>query len=346
MLSLLSKQSRDTNAELLLGTAADAHKTISAAVQVLSVAGLPVRIAWGLPLFQERVHVAPEPWLQVFDAGAWHTFDPASGDKGLPDDVLLVGFGEGTLVGVEGGRSVTAGWSVRRNEEAALTAALERGRLLSRQFLDFSLFNLPLETQQVYQVLLLIPLGAFLLVVLRNIVGIKTFGTFMPVLIALAFRETQLFWGIVLFVILVGLGLGIRFYLEHLKLLLVPRLGALLIIVVLLMALVSILSHKMGLERGLSVALFPMVIIAMTIERMSVVWEERGALEALHQGFGSLLVASLSYLLMFNLWSEHLVFVFPELLLVFLSITLLLGRYSGYRILELGRFKVLAKGQD
>ena len=35
-----------------------------------------------------------------------------------------------------------------------------------------------------------------------------------------------------------------------------------------------------GNTSGLSVALFPMVIIAMTIERMSVVWEERGATDA------------------------------------------------------------------
>ena len=37
----------------------------------------------------------------------------------------------------------------------------------------------------------------------------------------------------------------------------------------------------MGLETGLSVALFPMVIIAMTIERMSVIWEGRGAQDAI-----------------------------------------------------------------
>jgi hypothetical protein len=41
---------------------------------------------------------------------------------------------------------------------------------------------------------------------------------------------------------------------------------------------------------------------------------------------------------------EHLVFVFPELLLVLLAATLLLGRYSGYRLMDLYRFKALAKG--
>ena len=63
--------------------------------------------------------------------------------------------------------------------------------------MHFSLLSLPLHTQRVYRMLLMVPVGAFLLVILRNIIGIITFGTFMPVLIALAFRETQLLWGIV-----------------------------------------------------------------------------------------------------------------------------------------------------
>ena len=128
-------------------------------------------------------------------------------------------------------------------------------------------------------------------------------------------------------------------YLEYLHLLLVPRLAAVLIIVILLMAMLSILTHKLGIDRGLFVALFPMVIIAMTIERMSLVWEELGPGEALQQGFGSLLVASLSFLLMTNKTLEHLIFVFPELLLLLLAFTLLMGRYTGYRLTELWRFR-------
>jgi hypothetical protein len=192
-------------------------------------------------------------------------------------------------------------------------------------------------------VLLMIPIGAMVMVVLRNLIGIDAFGTFMPVLIALAFRETRLFWGVVLFTLLVALGLSIRFLLERLRLLLVPRLSAVLIVVVLLMMIISLLSHKMGMETGLSVALFPMVIIAMTIERMSVVWEEKGAVDAIRAGMGSLAIAVAAYIFMGMGWLQHLIFTFPELLLVVLALVLLAGRYTGYRLLELRRFKALAK---
>jgi hypothetical protein len=43
---------------------------------------------------------------------------------------------------------------------------------------------------------------------------------------------------------------------------------------------------------------------------------------------------------------EHMVFVFPELLLVLLAFVLLLGRYSGYRLLELQRFRSFSKAGE
>ena len=58
---------------------------------------------------------------------------------------------------------------------------------------------------------------------------------------------------------------------------------------------------------------------------------------------GSLIAASLGYVAMSNAQAEHLVFMFPELLLVALAGTLVMGRYTGYRLTELRRFKALAR---
>jgi hypothetical protein len=220
--------------------------------------------------------------------------------------------------------------------------AERRAQTVQSRIADFSLFSLPIQTQAVYAVLLMIPLGALVVVVLRNVVGITTFGTFMPVLVALAFRETQVLAGVILFSLVVTLGLLFRFFMENLRLLLVPRLASVLIIVVLLMAVISIVFHQLGLDMGLSVGLFPMVILTMTIERMSIVWEERGPTEAIQQGVGSLIVAAICFTVMEIDVLKHLFFVFPELLLWVLAICLLLGRYSGYRLLELVRFKTMA----
>ena len=109
-------------------------------------------------------------------------------------------------------------------------------------------------------------------------------------------------------------------------------------IVVLCLLLISILSHQLGLEMGLSVALFPVVILTIAIERVSILWEEVGPREALHQSLGTLVVAAIAYLVMGLDTVQYLVFVFPELLLVGI---LVLGRYTGYRLFELRRFREL-----
>lgn len=261
----------------------------------------------------------------------------------LPGNTLRWWQGRSPLAEVTGGTDLKYTVAVSRSYEYALETALKQGRKLEQKLVEYSLFGLPIQTQSVYRSVLVIPVGLLLLVILRNVVGLKTFGTFMPVLIALAFRQTGLVWGIAFFSVVVAIGLSIRFYLERLKLLLVPRLAAVVIVVVLTLAALAVLSHKLGFETGLSIGLFPIIILAMTIERMSIVWEERGPLESLQQALGSLVVGALCFALMTLAVVEHLVFVFPELLLVLLALILLLGRYSGYRLTELRRFRELAR---
>jgi hypothetical protein len=84
-----------------------------------------------------------------------------------------------------------------------------------------------------------------------------------------------------------------------------------------------------------------MIIIAWTIERMSILWEEDGPHEVLIQGGGSLLVAILAYLLMQWPLLQHLTFNFPELNLVLLALILAMGQYTGYKLSELHRFRAM-----
>ncbi|MDN3517480.1 inactive transglutaminase family protein [Aquisalimonas lutea] len=309
-------------------------------IHILAGARIPARTAHVLHLQDGMRRGELEPYLEVHDGSSWIPFDPQTGQRGYDEEMLVWYRGEAPLVEVSGGRVADIGFSASRTFRAVVQVAQQRAEHMGSRVLDFSLFALPVDIQNVYHTLMLVPLGALVVVLVRNVVGISTFGTFMPVLIALAFRETQLLWGIALFSTVVALGLAFRFYLERLKLLLVPRLAAVLVVVVLLIMALSILSHHLGLERGLSVALFPMVILAMTIERMSVVWEENGPRTAITQGLGSLLVAVLGYLLMNYEPLAHLVFVFPESLLLVLAVILLMGRYSGYRLTELWRFRM------
>ncbi len=329
--ALLTKQAQTEQAKLRL------------AQDILAGARIPTKAWHGVRLGEDRRLADRSMWLAVYNGERWTLFDPTSGDDGLPPDVLLWWSDDKELTSLEGARLDEVILSIQRHPVTALELAQMRAASQNSWMSVFSLLDLPVQTQAVYGVLLMVPVGALVIAFLRNMIGIRTFGTFMPVLIALAFRETELLAGVVLFVIITALGLALRFYLEHLRLLLVPRLAAVLTIVVILMAIISTISHNIGIEVGLSVALFPMVILAMVIERMSIIWEERGAAESLIEGAGSLLVAALAYVVMGIDYLNYLVFVFPELLLILLGVLVAMGRYTGYRLSELIRFRELGQ---
>ena len=302
-----------------------------------------VRPIQGLYLENDRRNIALTPMLEVYDGKTWQLYDLNKGKVNKGKNFFIWQQGGTSLLDVTGANKSHIRFSLNERQVPA-NSLLEKQELLKNTaVLDFSLFSLPIAEQNAYRHILLVPFGALVVVLLRILVGLRTSGTFMPVLIALAFMETTLFAGLIMFVIIVGLGLVIRSYLSSLNLLLVARISAVMIVVILIMSFMSILSYKMGIKEVLTVTFFPMIILAWTIERMSILWEEEGSNEVLVQGGGSLIVAVFAYLVMSHPFISHIAFNFPELLLVVLSLIILLGRYSGYRLFELIRFKPMVK---
>ena len=346
LLQRLANPNPDQNISIINKVGYGSVEWVRQLVDILASARIPARIVYVLPLKDLVRHGQLEPWIEVHNDFEWIAFDPVHATQGFPDHIMVWRTGDDPLVTIHGGKPAVVDFSMSRHAQSRVMVAEQWARQSHSRLMEFSLFALPVQTQNVYRIILMVPLGAFVIVVLRNMVGLATFGTFMPVLVALAFRETELVAGVIMFTVLVALGLILRQFLENLQLLLVPRLSAVLTLVIMMLALFSIISAKLGMERGLSVALFPVVILSMTIERMSIVLEETGLREAIKLGLGSMFAAIVGYLVMTNEELSHLIFVFPELLLVVLALTLLLGRYTGYRLLELWRFRSLMKDAD
>ena len=331
----------DGNAKLLVGSELNDNTLIKAAIMVLNQAKIYAMPVKGITLNQQN-KAEFKSYLVVHNGKDWIYINPRSGGAGFPKNFLVWQYGFEPLYDVVGGKKPLFNLTISPTPINALTIAKARGLQTDSQLLRFSLLQLPVNVQETYKILLTVPIGAFIILLLRNFVGLKTFGTFMPVLIALAFRETHVIWGITLFIIIVSFGLLARFYLDQLRLLLVPRLAAILTVVIMLMIFISVLSQNLGLDSGLSVALFPMVILTMTIERMCITWDERGAAEAIKSGVGSLVAAVIAFGAMNYAPMQYLVFAFPELLLVLLALIIWFGQYRGYRLFELSRFKALA----
>jgi len=339
LITQLRSSDKNENISLVKDLASNDEQTADLIMKLLSVAHIPTRKVWMVELSNAANDILPKVLIQTYNGDEWLTFNPKTGVSGIPADHVIWKIGNGPLYKLKGGEQAEIKFSVTKSfiellEVAKLTTK-KQGSILGK----LTLFSLPVDSQNTFSLIMMVPLGALLVVFMRTFVGVQTFGTFMPILIAVAFRETQLLWGIVLFTVIVFVGLLIRLYLERLRLLLIPRLAAILVIVVIIMLLISFTTSLLGLDRLLSISLFPMVILAMTIERMSITWEENGGQIALLQGFGSLIVACLGYLIMTNQDLNYIMFAFPEFLLVILGICIWMGRYTGYRVSELFRFR-------
>ena len=70
------------------------------------------------------------------------------------------------------------------NSLPARTVAVMEEQADQFALLDFSIYSLPVEQQGVFKGLLLIPVAALVVVIMRLLVGVSTSGTFMLILIA------------------------------------------------------------------------------------------------------------------------------------------------------------------
>ncbi len=343
LIEKLNDPQEDEDASLLLTMPRDSGGKLSLARDLLTKSGIPSRIIKGLPLHRNNRNKKLVSYLEIFTGEKWLLLNPKNAEIENPDAFLLWQRNQESLLEVEGGTDSKVRFSSLETKILSNKAAIKSGQHKHSWLIDFSIYSLPISSQNAFRLLLLIPFGALIIVILRNLVGIQTAGTFMPILIALSFLQTTLVVGLILFLTVVSVGLLMRSYLSHLNLLLVPRISAILVFVITIYLAISVIGIQMHSEVGLKVTFFPMIIISWSIERMCVLWEEEGGKDVLIQGSGSLFAATLIYLLMKNRFVGNMAYAFPELLLVVLAIILMIGTYSGYRLSELRRFEPMGR---
>ncbi len=334
-LTHLLADANNQNAQMLLSEMSAAE----AMVRLLNEAEIPARLLSGLRLEDGRRRQSLQPLVQVFATDhTWRLFS-VSPAQGAPQDYLLWQQTAGPILEVEGGSDSRVSFSMLSTREPASSgghASVARDALM-----NLSIHSLPIAEQAVFKTLLLLPVGALVVVFFRVLIGLRTSGTFMPVLIALAFLEMSWLPGLITFLLIVSIGLVLRQLLAYLNLLLVARVAVVIVCVIGLMAFMAVISFHAGINTGMQVTLFPMIILAWTIERMSILWEEEGPKEVMIQGAGSLITASAAFVVMDHMLIRYWLFNFPGMQLIVMAMILLVGSYTGYRLLELWRFRPL-----
>jgi hypothetical protein len=307
--------------------------------------GIPARLVTGLRLGKgsdQTAHVWAEAWVRDH----WLPMCAFSHHYGrVPSTYLVLGFG---------GRPVVRGRNVRDLDYAYLVehttpegeAAVDPSPL-RRVLKQWSLDLLPPSDKLLVEFLLLLPVAALIVCVCRNLIGITSFGTFAPALVGLAFREVQSLPGIGVFVAILLIGWGMRRVVDRYHLLQVPRTAFMLslVVVVLITAMVAANLQAPPLEATKYLPLFPMVILTGMIERFWTLEVEDGTGSSFRTLLGTMLMAAaIALLLSWRAVVDHM-FLYPETLGMIMAGQLLIGRYTGYRLSELFRFKDLIQAE-
>jgi hypothetical protein len=208
---------------------------LTLAAEALQSQGIRARVANGVYLDEARRRTEVQHWLEYHVDGRDKRYFIGSD----PKEFFTIWYGTEEMIRADGVFDFEPQVSIQPIDSSASDVVRKAARADRTPVELFSFDRLPVTTQLVYQVLITIPAGIVLLVFMRQFIGIETLGTFMPILIGIAFRETALLNGLILFTMLVALGLAMRFYLEKLRLLLVPRLAVVLIFIVICMAVIA-----------------------------------------------------------------------------------------------------------
>lgn len=311
--------------------------------------GIPARLVTGLTLTKGPEQTA-HTWVEAWVREHWRPMCPFYHHLGrVPATYLVFGFGDQPVVRGRNVADLDYAFLVEHTapEQPAAGATVETESTAVRRIVkQLSLDALPGPERRLVEFLLLVPLAALIVCLFRNVIGLNSFGTFAPALIGLAFRDLHSLPGIMVFISIVLLGWGLRRVLDAYHLLQVPRTAVMLTLVVIVLITAIVAANYKDLEATKYIPLFPIVILTGMIERFWTLEVEDGTTSSFRTLLGTMFIATcIALLLSREKLVSHMV-RFPETLGLVMAVQLLIGRYTGYRLSELFRFRDFLRMAD
>lgn len=193
--------------------------------------------------------------------------------------------------------------------------------------------------------LLLFPLVAGFVAFSRNVIGIKGFGIFSPAVVSVAFLSTGVTAGLILFFAIIAAALVGRVVIRFLgKIPYMPRMAIIIWMVSFAVLGLLLLSPFLNLAPLTSLGIFPVLLFVLLAETFIEVQIKHTLQAAVTMTVETLILALVSFFVMSSFWIQELVLLNPEISALAILLTdVLIGRYTGLRLLEMWRFRELLK---
>ena len=192
--------------------------------------------------------------------------------------------------------------------------------------------------------ILLLPLIAAVIAATRQLVGLRGFGIFLPASLSVVFVATGPIVGIILFLIIVFVSTVTRMVLRKLKIKLqyLPRMALILWAVSIGVMAVLFLTPVIRYSGLTNVSIFAVLILALLTEDFIRIQLGKSVNTAVRLTYETIILSIISYLFLTYKPIQAYALLHPEsYLLIVLLIDVVLGRYTGLRVMELWRFRKL-----
>jgi hypothetical protein len=191
------------------------------------------------------------------------------------------------------------------------------------------------------KVIIIIPILGSVIVLLRLFAGVRTYGVFAPVVIALSLIDLDIIPGILTYMFLLATGIGAKILiLNRLRLPHIAEFALIMFILVSILIGISILP--ISFRFSFSTVFFPLIITAHLIEQSSKTIEEHNLRDFLPIITATFATALLLALFGSVLLQQSMVTLWVTFLISILAATVA-GNYLGLRFTEFIRFKFLKR---
>lgn len=189
--------------------------------------------------------------------------------------------------------------------------------------------------------ILTVPFITFIVAFFRQVIGVNTFGIYTPMLISLFFLLLGIYFGMAVILLVISMSYLLRNVIGKINLLYIPRTSFLLSCTALSFLLVIWFSINFGSPVSIGIAIFPMLVISTISEKISSAQSEEGITAAFRGVVQTLVVAIVAYFFVIWPFISTLIIMYPEVAFIPLALNLLLGKFTGLRLVEYFRFRSL-----
>ena len=194
--------------------------------------------------------------------------------------------------------------------------------------------------------LLMLPLIATMISILKQVIGMTTFGVYTPSIITLSFFALGWQLGLIILLIIIMTGALMRKILDHFNLLHTPRVAIILTFSTLVILLTLGLGVYFNIPGIATLAVFPVLMLITLGEKFVIALKGKGLYPTFILLFETIFVSFVCFWLIQWPYLQSLILGHPELILLLLLFNYVLGRWTGLRLMEYVRFREVMKHSE